>query len=241
MEHRTIGELMTRKVVSVQLDTPFKEIAQTLADHAVSAVPVLDSLGRPAGIVSEADLLRKAADRSDLTGRTPLPHLEAWQKARAEGRTAGELMSAPAVCAHPEWTVVEAARLMEVQQLKRLPVVDEADALLGIVSRSDLLRVFLRKDEAIREEITREVLGRTARLGAWDVTADVERGQVTLHGRVTDPVLIPVLVRMSASVDGVVSVSHDVRVSDDLTAAPATGGRAGGADEGRSGRSRSPS
>ncbi|KPC61815.1 CBS domain-containing protein [Streptomyces chattanoogensis] len=211
MEHRTIGELMTRKVVSVQLDTPFKDIAQILADNAVSAVPVLDSLGRPAGVVSEADLLRKAADRSDLSGRTPLPHLEAWEQARAEGRSAGELMSAPAVCAHPEWTVVEAARLMEIQQVKRLPVVDETDMLLGIVSRSDLLRVFLRKDEAIREEISKEVIGRTARLGASGVTADVVQGQVALHGLVADPLLIPVLTRMCASVDGVVSVSEDLK------------------------------
>ncbi|MFE6691792.1 CBS domain-containing protein [Streptomyces sp. NPDC057743] len=235
MEHRTIGELMTRKVVSVRIDTPFKEIAQTLADNAVSAVPVLDSLGRPAGVVSEADLLRKAADRTDLSGRTPLPHLEAWERARAEGCTAGELMSAPAVCAHPEWTVVEAARLMEVQQLKRLPVVDETDALLGIVSRADLLRVFLRKDRAIREEITREVIGRTARLGASGVTVDVERGQVALHGSVTDLLLIPVLVRMCESVDGVVSVSED------LKSAQATGDQARGADEEPSQESRSPS
>ncbi|GAB7029024.1 CBS domain-containing protein [Streptomyces sp. NPDC021749] len=211
MEHRTISELMTRKVVSVQLDTPFKDIAQVLADNAVSAVPVLDALGRPAGIVSEADLLRKAADRSDLSGRTPMPHLEAWERARAEGRTAAELMSAPAVCAHPEWTVVEAARLMEVQNVKRLPVVDEADVLLGIVSRSDLLRVFLRKDKAIEDEIAREVIGRTARLGAAGVTADVAGGQVTLHGSVDDPLLIPVLVRMCAGVDGVVSVSEELR------------------------------
>ncbi|MEU5208736.1 CBS domain-containing protein [Streptomyces sp. NPDC020742] len=218
MEHRTVGELMTRKVVSVQLDTPFKDVVQILSDSAVSAVPVLDSLGRPAGVVSEADLLRKAADRPDPSGRTPLPHLEAWERARAEGRTAGELMSAPAMCAHPEWTVVEAARLMESQQVKRLPVVDETDILLGIVSRSDLLRVFLRKDHAIREEITREVLGRTARLGASRVTAEVLRGQVTLHGTVTNPLLIPVLVRMCASVDGVVAVS------DELTPAAAPGG-----------------
>ncbi|MGW7573316.1 CBS domain-containing protein [Streptomyces sp. NPDC054765] len=211
MEHRTIDELMTRQVVSVQLDTPFKDIAQILADKAVSAVPVLDSLGRPAGIVSEADLLRKAADRSDLSGRTPLPHLEAWERARAEGRTACELMSAPAVCAHPEWTVVEAARLMEVQNVKRLPVVDETETLLGIVSRSDLLRVFLRQDKAIQEEIAREVIGRTARLGAAGVTADVVQGQVALHGSVDEPLLTPVLVRMCAGVDGVVSVSEDLK------------------------------
>ncbi|QIY53539.1 CBS domain-containing protein [Streptomyces sp. RPA4-5] len=211
MEHRTIGELMTRQVVSVELDTPFKAIAQILADNAVSAVPVLDSLGRPAGIVSEADLLRKAADQSDLSGRTPLPHLEAWERARAEGRTAGELMSAPAVCAHPDWTVVEAARLMEVQNVKRLPVVDETETLLGIVSRSDLLRVFLRQDKAIQEEISREIIGRTARLGAAGVAADVAQGQVVLHGSVDEPLLIPVLVRMCASVDGVVSVSEDLK------------------------------
>ncbi|MEU6329719.1 CBS domain-containing protein [Streptomyces sp. NPDC047049] len=221
MEHRTIGELMTRQVVSVQLDTPFKDIAQLLADNAVSAVPVLDGLGRPAGIVSEADLLRKAADRSDLSGRTPLPHLEAWERARAEGRTAGELMSAPAVCAHPEWTVVEAARLMEVQNVKRLPVVDETETLLGIVSRSDLLRVFLRRDKAIQEEISREIVGRTARLGAAGVTADVVQGQVALHGSVEEPLLIPVLVRMCAGVDGVVSVSEDLKPA--VAAGPAEG------------------
>lgn len=225
MEHRTIGELMTRKVVSVQLDTPFKDIAQALADNAVSAVPVLDALGRPAGIVSEADLLRKAADRSDLSGRTPVPHLEAWERARAEGRTAGELMSAPAVCAHPEWTVVEAARLMEVQNVKRLPVVDEADVLLGIVSRSDLLRVFLRKDKAIEDEITREVVGRTARLGAAGVTAHVVQGQVTLRGSVDDPLLIPVLVRMCAGVDGVVAVSEELRAAMPAGSAESAGRR----------------
>ncbi|MGX1851533.1 CBS domain-containing protein [Streptomyces sp. NBC_01456] len=227
MEHRTISELMTKKVASVQLDTSFKDIAQKLADSAVSAVPVLDSLGRPAGIVSEADLLRKAADRSDLSGRTPLPHLEAWERARAEGRTASELMSAPAVCAHPEWTVVEAARLMEVQHLKRLPVVDETDTLLGIVSRSDLLRVFLRKDKAIQEEITREVIGRTARLGAAGVTAEVVQGQVALHGSVESTALIPVLVRMCAGVDGVVAVTEDLKPA--MAASPAgsvEGGRA---------------
>lgn len=226
MEHRTIGELMTRKVVSVQLDTQFKDIAQILADHAVSAVPVLDSLGRPAGIVSEADLLRKAADQPDLSGRTPLPHLEAWERARAEGRTAGELMSAPAVCAHPDWTVVEAARLMEVQHVKRLPVVDETDTLLGIVSRSDLLRVFLRQDRAIKEEISREVIGRTARLGASAVTADVVQGQVTLQGTVDDPLLIPVLIRMCASVDGVVSVSEDLKPT--MAVGSATAAHGGG-------------
>ncbi|MFE2497908.1 CBS domain-containing protein [Streptomyces scopuliridis] len=211
MEHRRIDELMTRDVVSVRLDTPFKEIARTLADHGVSAVPVLDDMGHAAGLVSEADLLRKAANRSDLSGRTPLPHLEAWERARAEGCSAAEIMSAPVVCAHPGWTVVEAARLMAVQNVKRLPVVDETDRLLGIVSRSDLLRVFLRRDEAIRDEISHDVLAGTLGFAPAAVTADVKEGQVSLHGTVEDSRLIPVIVRLCASVDGVVSVSEDLK------------------------------
>ncbi|MFE3250924.1 CBS domain-containing protein [Streptomyces sp. NPDC059209] len=210
MEHRSIGELMTRDVVSVRLDTPFKEIARALSDHGVSAVPVLDDGGRPVGVVSEADLLRKAANRSDQSGRTPLPHLEAWERARAEGVVAAEIMSAPALCAYPGWTVVEAARVMADRHVKRLPVVDETDALLGIVSRSDLLRVFLRQDSAIHEEITRDILARTLGLAPSAVMVDVEQGRVSLHGAVDEEHTVTVLLRLCGSVDGVVAVSEDL-------------------------------
>ncbi|MFE5666710.1 CBS domain-containing protein [Streptomyces niveus] len=223
MDHRSIGELMTRDVVSVRLDTPFKEIARALADHGVSAVPVLDDGDRPVGVVSEADLLRKAANRSDMSGRTPLPHLEAWERARAEGVVAAEIMNAPAICAHPQWTVVEAARLMAEQHVKRLPVVDETDKLLGIVSRSDLLRVFLRRDSAIHEEISRDILARTLRLAPSAVTADVEQGQVSLHGAVDDEHTAAVLLRLCGSVDGVVAVSEDLKHPSEETGLTETG------------------
>lgn len=127
--------------------------------------------------MSEADLLRKSADLSDPNGRTPIPHLEAWERAKAEGARAEELMSAPAVCARPEWTVTEAARLMEVQDVKRLPVVDETDKLLGSVSRRDLLRVFLRDDDAVREEINRDLLQQTMGLAPSAVTVEAGRGR----------------------------------------------------------------
>ena len=220
MEHRTVGELMTRKVVTAPGELPFKEVVALLADNDVTAVPVVDRTGRPMGVVSEADLLRKASSRSDLSGRTPLPHLEEWERAKAEGVRAEELMSAPAVCAHPEWSVVEAARFMAVQDVKRLPVVDEADRLLGIVSRADLLRVFLRRDEAIREEILRDVLDRTLHLAPSPVTVDVSDGQVRLGGTVPHPSLVPILERLCAGVDGVVSVSARLTAeADDIAAA----------------------
>ncbi|MEE4418291.1 MULTISPECIES: CBS domain-containing protein [Streptomyces] len=223
MHHRTVGELMTRGVIQVPPQTPFKEIVRTLAEHDVTAVPVVDAAGRPMGVVSEADLLRKSADQADPAGRTPIPHLEAWERAKAEGARAEELMSAPAVCAREEWTVVEAARLMAVQNVKRLPVVDETDKLVGIVSRADLLRIFLRPDNAIRAEITQDLLHRTLGLAPSGVTVEVREGQVTLTGTVPAKGLIPVLTRLCHSVDGVISVSEHLAYETDDTRGASVG------------------
>jgi CBS-domain-containing membrane protein len=132
-------------------------------------------------------------------------------------------MSAPAVCARPEWNVVEAARLMEVHNVKRLPVVDETDRLQGIVSRRDLLRIFLRRDDAIRDEITRDVLQQTLGLAPAEVTAEVREGQVTLRGSVEFKSLIPIIERLCRTVDGVVSVSEHIAYrSDDARRYPTT-------------------
>ncbi|MGA5143773.1 CBS domain-containing protein [Streptomyces griseoincarnatus] len=222
MQHRTVAELMTRNVVTARRDTPFKEIARLLAENDVTAVPVVDDLDRPVGVVSEADLLRKTVDQADPSGRVPVPHLEAWERAKAEGSRAEELMSAPPVCARPEWNVVEAARLMETQHVKRLPVVDETDRLLGVVSRGDLLRVFLRRDEGILDEITGDVLNRTMRLAPSEVTVDVRDGRVDLRGSVEYRSLIPVIERLCRSVDGVVSVGEHLGYRTDDVGRPAT-------------------
>ncbi|MFD5373042.1 CBS domain-containing protein [Streptomyces griseoincarnatus] len=222
MQHRTVAELMTRNVVTARRDTPFKEIARLLAENDVTAVPVVDDLDRPVGVVSEADLLRRTVDQADPSGRVPVPHLVAWERAKAEGSRAEELMSAPPVCARPEWNVVEAARLMETQHVKRLPVVDETDRLLGVVSRGDLLRVFLRRDEGILDEITGDVLNRTMRLAPSEVTVDVRDGRVDLRGSVEYRSLIPVIERLCRSVDGVVSVSEHLGYRTDDVGRPAT-------------------
>ncbi|WP_329600065.1 CBS domain-containing protein [Streptomyces pseudovenezuelae] len=214
MQHRTVADLMSHGVVRARRDTPFKEIVELLADNGITAVPVVDELDHPLGVVSEADLLRKCSTRTDPLSRIPKPHLEgpesAAAEAAAEGATAEELMSAPALCAHPEWTVTEAARLMALHHVKRLPVVDEADQLKGIVSRGDLLRIFLRRDDAIRDEITGDVLRRTLNLAPSDVTAEVHEGRVTLGGCVESSSLIPVIERLCRNVDGVVSVSAHI-------------------------------
>ncbi|WP_414170635.1 CBS domain-containing protein [Streptoverticillium reticulum] len=217
MQHRTVDELMTRKVVRVRPDTPFKEIVRELAENDVTAVPVVARDGRVVGVVSEADLMRKAADQPDPFGRPLVPNLEAWERAKAEGARAEELMSAPPVCARPEWNVVETARLMSVQGVKRLPVVDETDRLVGIISRADILRVFLREDTAIREEIHRDLLQKTLGLTPSAVTAEVSEGQVSLTGTVEARSMIPVIERLCRSVDGVVAVHERLAYTDDDT------------------------
>ncbi|WP_030690720.1 CBS domain-containing protein [Streptomyces globisporus] len=208
MRHRRIDELMSREVVSVRGDVPFKEIVQVLSRHRVTALPVVDGENRVIGVVSEGDLMRKTADQAATPGDMPgAPGLQAWERAKAEGTRAEELMSAPAVCARPDWTVAEAARLMEVQGIKRLVVVDGEDRLVGIVSRRDLLGIFLRQDDDIRREIVEDVLGATLRLDPTSLTVDVRDGRVDLTGKLPFRGMIPAVERMCATVDGVVSVS----------------------------------
>ncbi|MFF8839432.1 CBS domain-containing protein [Streptomyces sp. NPDC015130] len=225
MRHRRIDQLMTREVVSVRGATAFKEIVRTLSEHRVTAVPVVDGEGRVVGVVSEGDLLRKTADQAAApSGMPAVPDLEAWERAKAGGTRAEELMSAPAVCARPDWTVAEAARLMEVQRVKRLVVVDGDDHLVGIVSRRDLLGIFLRGDDDMRREIVEDVLGDTLRLEPSALAVDVHDGRVELSGRLPFRGMVPAIERMCATVDGVVSVSC-TRLAYDVDDTERGGGR----------------
>ncbi|MEU0137164.1 CBS domain-containing protein [Streptomyces sp. NPDC006296] len=217
MRHRRVDGLMSRRVVSVHRGTPFKDVVRTLAENRVPAVPVVDDGGRVLGVVSEADLLRKTTDRADPAELPSVPGPEAWERARAEGVRAEELMSAPAVCARPGWTFVEAARLMEVQDVQRLVVVDEEDRVVGVVSRGDLLKVFLRADEDIRREIEEEVLAGTLRLDPGPISVGVRDGQVELGGTLPFRGMLPALEHMCGAVDGVVSVSAHLSYAVDDT------------------------
>jgi CBS domain-containing protein len=216
MLHRQVGELMTAGVVRVGPDATFKDIVRQLAENDITAVPVVDDQGRPLGVVSEADLLRKEEGRPDPGGHVLGPPLPPSERERAEALTAEQLMTSPAVTAREQWSAVEAARTMANHHVKRLPVVDEADRLIGIVSRGDLLRLYLRHDRAVQEEITTDVLTRILGLSRSAITVDVADGRVTLRGTVERRSLIPVVVHLCESVDGVVDVTEDLEyVVDD--------------------------
>ncbi|MGW9026121.1 CBS domain-containing protein [Streptomyces sp. NPDC055722] len=217
MLHRMVGDLMTTAVVSVRPDTGFKDITEHLAEHDITAVPVVDDQGRPIGVVSEADLLRRQESQADPGGHLSAAYLQPAERAKAHALTAEGLMTSPAVTARPRWSVVEAARAMARHHVKRLPVVDDAGRLVGIVSRGDLLRAFLRRDVAIREEITADILTRTLGLDPGTVTVQVTDARVTLSGTVPQGSLIPIAVRLCESVDGVVDVTHHLRAEPNAT------------------------
>ncbi|WP_327322618.1 CBS domain-containing protein [Streptomyces sp. NBC_01210] len=206
MRHRSVADLMSPTAVSVQRGTPFKEIARLLDEYGITAVPVIDDHERPVGVVSEADLLRRQTSRGTSSA--------------AEG-----LMSSPAIVTQPEWSAVRAARVMEKNRVKRLPVVDESGRLVGVISRSDLLQLFLRRDRAIQEEILEDVVTHTLGLPPSALTVEVADGRVTLSGTVARKSLIPITLRLCESVDGVVDVIERLTYDMDDSAAAKGGDR----------------
>jgi CBS domain-containing protein len=222
---RKVGEVMTREVVEARPDTPFKDVAQLLARHRISGLPVVDADDKVLGVISETDLVHRQAAKADRDrgGLFRLPVLRRRARVdavKARAMTAGQLMSTPAITVHPEQRVADAARVMERHHVERLPVVDEEDRLIGIATRRDLLRVFLRTDEEIRREIIDEVLGRDMCLPPHTVVVSVHDGTVTLEGRLERRSDIPVLLRLAWRVDGVVGVMNSLTFRIDDTRPP---------------------
>ncbi|MGW3206065.1 CBS domain-containing protein [Streptomyces sp. NPDC001135] len=202
--HR-VGDVMTRAVVAVGRGALFKDIVDRMEQWRVSALPVLEGDGRVIGLVSEADLLPKEEFRdSDPDRLTQSRRLSDLAKAGAV--TAEELMNTPAVTVHADATLPEAARIMALRHVKRLPVVNSEGVLEGLVSRRDLLKVFLRPDDDLADEIRREVIDVLFPAPVEPVHIMVDDGVVTLTGRVRDAARIPLAGRLVRGVEGVVGV-----------------------------------
>ncbi|WP_031153508.1 CBS domain-containing protein [Streptomyces xanthophaeus] len=207
MKHIKVGDLMTDEVVSVLTSTPFKDVAKLLAQHDISGLPVLDDDDRVLGVVSESDLIGRAAADHPPMGEEPDAGRGGAAFPSEATFTAGEVMSAPAVTVHADETAAGAARLMARRSVERLPVVDDEDRLVGIVTRRDLLWLFLRPDSEIRHRVVADILVDTLGLGSDVVTVHVVDGIVTLEGRLERQSQIPVLIRLTNQLDGVVAVA----------------------------------
>jgi CBS domain-containing protein len=214
----TVRDVMTADVVFVSPDTGYKEIVETMLGNAVSALPVVNDAGRVVGIVSELDLLHK------VEFATEEPHRRLFERqrervARAKGAadTAEDLMTSPAIVIRDNATVAAASIVMHRQGIKRLPVVDAHGMMLGIVSRGDVLRGFLRSDAEIRWEVAEEVLRRSMWLEPYEVQATVDRGVVTLEGHVERRSMAEVTVELVRATVGVVDVVDKLTYRTDDT------------------------
>jgi len=199
---------MTTDVAAVDLAASYKQVARVLAERSVTAVPVIDQAGRVVGVVSEADMLCKQ-ERGHRTPAGGTRLRTRSDRAKAAAHTAAELMTTPPVTIHPDAHLGSAARLMNDRHVRRLPVVDSSGTLIGMVSRRDLLGVFLRSDGDIAADVQAIIAGILLEESSA-VSVSVSDGVVTLAGSLSQPDHAAAAIRLTSEVDGVVDVIDEL-------------------------------
>ncbi|GIF23372.1 CBS-domain-containing membrane protein [Actinoplanes tereljensis] len=222
MKSWTVNDVMTEAVVSVDQAASYRSMVDMLVEHRFSAVPVVDDFRRVLGVVSESDLLRKIEFAGNEEPRLFDGRRRRAAKGKAHARTAGGLMSAPAITALSGTSIAAAARKMDAEKVKRLPVTDELGRLIGVVTRGDLLKVHLRPDDDIGAELE------SLLHGAFDgrasgITAAVTEGVATLTGEVEWLSTARGVAHMARRVPGVVDVVDRISFNIDDTADLGTG------------------
>ncbi len=185
MKSTPVREIMSKDVVTIRSSVPFRRIAATMLTRGVGAVPVVDSAGHAIGLVSRTDLIAKEAA---IAGQSELWELLTRRgravQARGEATTADRLMSTELVTVTPDTGIARAAYLMERHAVTHLPVVDQRNIVVGIVSRSDLLRAYLREGREIRREVEQALRSSLPDDDLETVRVHIEDGIITLSGTV---------------------------------------------------------
>jgi CBS domain-containing protein len=210
---------MTARVHVASPQTPFKLLVRLLEENRVSAVPIVDLQGFPLGVVSESDLMLKER-LTELESHRNLVHLRRQRRDRdkAEGLVAEDVMTSPAITVPADTTLSQAARTMQDRGVRRLVVVDSRGRIAGIVTRSDLLQVFLRTDEDLREDVVEKVIPAILVAQAREIEVDVRSNVVTLSGEVDRKSDADILIRVTREIDGVVAVINQMSFRWDDTA-----------------------
>jgi len=196
----TVGSVMTVNVVVAHPAARFKHIVESLTRNRIGCVPVVDERRRVLGVISESDLLRHlAGDR---------PHRwSAWFRRPGTGPvTASQLMTSPAVTVRPDDPLLAAAHRALAARVHRMPVVDDAGVLVGVVSRADLLRAYLRSDASLAADV--RALVQQLSIDPATVQVEVSSGVVRLSGRLEWAAIGSQLAEQAAALPGVVSVEN---------------------------------
>ena len=208
-----VGDIMTADLVSVAPDTPFKEVVERLVRAEVSSLPVVDAGGKLVGLITEADLISKDAYQSRrhralaLLADVLAARDHRWVT-KAAGAVAADVMTRNVTVCGPDDDVRSVARRMLEHGVKRMPVV-EAGALVGIVSRHDILEIFDRADQAIAADVERVLANDLNMPEDHHIRFSVDQGIVTLTGDVRYGWDEPVVASMVRDVAGVIDlISH---------------------------------
>lgn len=215
-----VEAMMRRTVVTVRPDTPLRDVARILVEHGISGVPVVDRSGGVVGVVSEADFVLKEQGLPERR-RGPLFRLFTGSEEdratllKVHATTAGEAMTSPAIAIEPSTSLRDAARLMTERRVNRLPVIQDG-RLIGIVTRSDVVRAFTLTDQELRALIVEDVLHRAMGLEPEAVEVAVANGYARVTGTVEKRSDAPILERLVAEVPGVMGceVTVDWRLDD---------------------------
>ena len=198
-----VSDVMTRDVVTILPDTSFKHIEQLMNEHHISALPVVDEERNVVGLVSEADLLLRTEAGVDEHGGWT--HDARERRNRAHAQTAAGLMSSPVVSVAPDVPLAAAARLMRTRNVKRLPVV-EGGRLVGVVSRADVLKSYLRTDAEIRSDVVDGVIHGSMWLDPSTFEVTVNDGVVRIRGEVGRRSDVDILTTLILGIEGVIDV-----------------------------------
>lgn len=168
-----VREAMSTTPTTVTPDTRIKAALTLLAEHRLTALPVVDEHGQLHGMVSEADLIRESLPRDPRLHEIP----DAGERL-ALPQIVHEVYTPHAISVRPDDDLADAVELMTSTSIKSLPVVDERSRVVGVVSRSDVVRILARADSAIETE----VLAMMKDLGHGGWLVDVEAGVVRVDG-----------------------------------------------------------
>jgi len=222
---RTVQEIMSAPVATVRDTDTYKHIVEVLQSRGISAVPVVGDGGELLGIVSEADLMLKEEGEVPTDVLHPVRHHRL--QAKVDKVFAGELMTSPPITVRLDTPVAQAARIMQKARVRRLVVVDASWQPIGIVSRGDILKIFVRKDAAIRTEVIDGVIKRDMMIDTLGIDVRVDDGVVTLTGEVERASDTSRLERLVFAVDGVVGVRASLGYRWDDTVVDAMTGPVG--------------
>lgn len=210
-----ITDAMTRSVTTIPPEASLKDAAEMFDMRGIGGAPVVGSDGRVEGVITETDIVLKergVVPRRGWLRSLVQPAADADVAAKVEARTVADAMSAPAITANARTTIADVADMMIEHGVNRLPVLDDDDKLVGIITRHDLVRAFARSDSAIEQEIRSEAFRGLAL--PEQIQVDVHDGDVTLRGEVESRYDAEALPRIVRRVPGVVAVDSELQAWD---------------------------